>query len=200
MICRDISGVILAGGENKRFGGSVKSNIVIGGEKIIDRIIRTLNSIFEELIIVTNTMEKFKTPGNIIYTEDFIKGAGPLGGIHAAMRSSSYNSIFVFAGDMPYLNRSLVIKQAGFFNDHHSAGAVVPVHKDGIEPLHSIYSCSLHGMLEEHLRNTTDYNIRRFLEKIEVVYFKPEGQGRALKAFTNINTPGEAELENLKSS
>jgi hypothetical protein len=30
-----ISGVILAGGDNKRFGGILKSNTIIGGETII---------------------------------------------------------------------------------------------------------------------------------------------------------------------
>ena len=42
--------------------------------------------------------------------QDEILGAGPLGGIHAAMKASSNDSIFVFAGDMPFLDKDIIIK------------------------------------------------------------------------------------------
>ena len=54
-----ISGVILAGGSNKRFGGITKANVVIGGECIISRIISTISGLFDEIIIVTNKPEEF---------------------------------------------------------------------------------------------------------------------------------------------
>ena len=44
-----ISGAILAGGSNKRFGGITKSNIVIDGETIISRIISTISDLFDEI-------------------------------------------------------------------------------------------------------------------------------------------------------
>lgn len=49
----NISGVILAGGTNKRFGGITKANIVIYGETIASRISETLSEIFGDIIIVT---------------------------------------------------------------------------------------------------------------------------------------------------
>jgi molybdopterin-guanine dinucleotide biosynthesis protein A len=52
-----ISGVILAGGSNKRFGGITKANVVIDGETIISRIISTISDLFDEIIIVTNKPE-----------------------------------------------------------------------------------------------------------------------------------------------
>jgi molybdopterin-guanine dinucleotide biosynthesis protein A len=50
----NISGVILAGGSNKRFTGMTKANIVIGGKTIISRIMEIIRDIFDEIIIVTN--------------------------------------------------------------------------------------------------------------------------------------------------
>ena len=42
----NISGVILAGGENKRFDGINKSNLIIGGSSIISRIVNIISDIF----------------------------------------------------------------------------------------------------------------------------------------------------------
>jgi len=40
---RNISGVILAGGENKRFAGVNKSNLIIEGASIISRIVNIIS-------------------------------------------------------------------------------------------------------------------------------------------------------------
>ena len=56
---RKISGVILSGGANKRFDGTIKSNIVIDGKTIISRIINTINDLFDEILIVTNSPTEF---------------------------------------------------------------------------------------------------------------------------------------------
>ena len=107
---KNISGVILAGGENKRFDGIIKSNIIIRGSSIISRIIDTISDIFEEIIIVTNTPEKFHPFNNCkIVADQFLK-AGPLGGIHSAIKASSKESVFIFAGDMPFLDKKIIYK------------------------------------------------------------------------------------------
>ena len=79
-----ISGGILAGGANKRFGGITKATIIVDGEKIITRMLRTIRDLFEELIIVTNTPGEFQEISGCRIIEDQYKEAGPLGGIHAA--------------------------------------------------------------------------------------------------------------------
>jgi molybdopterin-guanine dinucleotide biosynthesis protein A len=197
MICGNISGVILAGGSNNRFGGTLKAKILIDGQRIIDRALETLREIFDEIIIITNTPSEFNDINDCKIAEDYIKNKGPLGGIHAAMKKSSKEAIFVFAGDMPFLSGKLIIKQAGSYY-HTLPEAFVPEHDNNIEPLHGIYSCRMMTKLEEHLNNTDDLNIRRFLEKINVVYYKPGNRRLYLKAFTNINTPSEATIAGKK--
>ena len=121
----NISGVILAGGENRRFNGLPKSKIVIDGKTIIARILDTINEIFDEIIIVTNSPEEYKEYSNCKIVSDHFLKAGPLGGIHAALKGTSNEAIFVFAGDMPLLDKKLIISQINYFNERHIADAPV---------------------------------------------------------------------------
>src|SRR5450759_2128051 len=114
----NISGVILAGGANKRFNGITKAKIVIDGKTIISRIIDTIGDIFDEIIIVTNTPEEFKEYTNFKLVSDKFLKIGPLGGIHAALKASSKEAMFVFAGDMPLIDKRVITRQIDFFNSH----------------------------------------------------------------------------------
>jgi molybdopterin-guanine dinucleotide biosynthesis protein A len=111
-----ISGVILAGGTNKRFGGITKANVVIGGKTIISRMISTISDLFDEIIIVTNNPIEFKDLTQYKIVQDLFLKAGPLGGIHAALNASSEDAIFVFAGDMPFLDKEIISDQINEFN------------------------------------------------------------------------------------
>lgn len=191
----DISGVVLAGGANSRFGGKTKSNEIIGNERIITSILKAIRPVFNELIIVTNNPEEFSDITGCVFTGDLFLRKGPLGGIHAAMKVSSGEAMFVFAGDMPFLNQELILSQARDFVDD-PADALIPIVKEYPEPLHSIYSKSLCGKLEDLLGNGTDYTIRNFLKTLSVRYFKVPDTEKFVKSFTNINTPGEADILN----
>lgn len=186
----NISGVILAGGENRRFGGNIKAKSLVGGKRIIDRILNITCGIFDEIIIVTNTPEEFSDLKNCKIVGDYFKETGPLGGIHSGMVNSSKEAVFVFAGDMPYLSHKLIMRQIGAYNSKPS-DAVIPEWTRGIEPLHAIYRRSLADKLEEHLNSSKDYNIRVFLNKIGFTLYKPEVNADVIRAFTNINTPAD---------
>jgi molybdopterin-guanine dinucleotide biosynthesis protein A len=192
-----ISGVILAGGAGSRFGVENKTNIVMNGEKIIDRIINTLTLIFDEIIIVTNSPGEIVQPSGIIIGSDHFLNVGPLGGIHAAMKASSKEAVFIFAGDMPYLNKELIMKQIDFFYSDY-AEVVLPMIKNYIEPLHGIYRNVLLVRLEEYLSSGKEYAVRNFLKNVDVRYLKLKGSREVLKSFTNINTPGEARRLKLR--
>jgi molybdopterin-guanine dinucleotide biosynthesis protein A len=195
----NISGVILAGGAGSRFGGENKTNIVIDGEKIIDRIINTLTRIFDEIIIVTNTPGEIEQPSGFKITSDHFLNVGPLGGIHAAMKASSKEAVFIFAGDMPYLDKELIIKQIEFFYSN-TAEAVLPVIKNYIEPLHGIYRNLLSERLDVYLSSQKEYAVRDFLKNVDVRYLELKGSKEIIKAFTNINTPGEARRLKMRGS
>ena len=55
-----ISGVILAGGANKRFGGITKATIIIEGEKIISRIISTSETCLRRSSLLPTHRKNFR--------------------------------------------------------------------------------------------------------------------------------------------
>jgi molybdopterin-guanine dinucleotide biosynthesis protein A len=186
----NITGVILAGGENRRFGGIAKHEILIDGVSIISRITGLLERIFEEVEIVTNKPEKFRNYSNFLITSDIFPGKGPIGGIHAAMKASSGVAFFVCAGDMPFLDRDLIIHQA----EHYLSGdytALVPEIDKFQEPLHSIYSRSTLGILENYLTESDNPSVREFCSIIRASPYLPGDSDLARKAFININSPDD---------
>jgi molybdopterin-guanine dinucleotide biosynthesis protein A len=188
----NISAVILAGGENKRFSGIIKSNIIIDGSTIIKRIIDTVSEIFREIIIVTNSPDEFHFYPNCRIVGDQFKKVGPLGGIHAAIEASTKKSVFIFAGDMPFLDKKIIMNQIELFSQL-SSDALIPRINRSDEPLHSIYSCSIYGKLDDYLSSSTQYAIRDFLRNVKVSYMELEDSEKTKRAFTNINTPEDAE-------
>ena len=185
-----ISGVILAGGAGSRFNGRLKPKIVIDGESIISRIISVIRDLFDEIIIVTNNPEEFEEFNFCRIIQDEIPNAGPIGGIHAGMKSSSNKAIFVFAGDMPFLDKGIILNLIDVFGNS-GADAVIPAIEEYIEPLHSVYSTSLTHNLEIYLKSDHSKAVRDFIKLLNVEYLQFDGTENNKRAFTNINNPSD---------
>jgi molybdopterin-guanine dinucleotide biosynthesis protein A len=184
----NISGVILAGGAGKRFNGAIKPKIIIGGKTIISRIIEVYEQIFNEIIIVTNTPDEFAEFKKYIIIRDLITDRGPLGGIHAALNTVSNDAIFVAGGDMPFLSAVLIEKQAEYFNELH-CDILIPKIGELIEPLHGVFRKSIAGTLEDYLNEGTDFAVRDFLKRTNVMYMQTDESEKNLNSFMNINSP-----------
>lgn len=192
-LINNISGVILAGGASKRFNGIIKAKIVIDGKTIISRIIETLGDIFDELIIVTNTPEEFKEYNSCKIIGDQYLNKGPLGGIHSALKVSEKEALFVFAGDMPLLEKEIIIRQIDFYNIN-KCDVLIPQINKYIEPLHGIYKKTVLRILEEYLEGDNDFAIREFFKKVNVHYLQFEGSEKSRSAFTNINSLSDVSI------
>ncbi len=81
-----IAAAILAGGKASRLGGLAKGTLdIAGGQTIIDRLVRELTQGgAEEIIISANDATPYGRYGKRIVA-DITKGAGPVGGIEAAL-------------------------------------------------------------------------------------------------------------------
>jgi len=190
-----MSGVILAGGANKRFGGKTKSNIIVGEETIISRIIFIITDLFGEKIIVTNKPEEFQGFTQCKVIADHYLKAGPLGGIHAALRSASGDAIFVFAGDMPFLDKKIIEGQINEFN-RSEYDVLIPRIGKLTEPLHAIYRKSVLDDIERFLTEGKNRAVRAFLHELNTGYFQVPDTEPNRSAFTNINSP--ADISGLK--
>jgi molybdopterin-guanine dinucleotide biosynthesis protein A len=191
-----LSGVILAGGSNRRFSGRTKANLEIDGVTIITGIIKKIATFFEEIIIVTNNPEEFSQFQGVKLAGDIFLNAGPLGGIHSGIKKSSKDAVFVFAGDMPLLNVQIINRQIEFLESNPCC-ILVPRFGDNIEPLHSIYSRSVLDPLEKYLSGGNDHAVREFFRLSDTVFFDLEDSEDVRNAFANINYPSD--LEAVKS-
>lgn len=90
--------VILCGGKSSRMGFD-KSKIEIKGKYLIELIAEKLETVFDEVILVAEKKDKFKT---LKYTvlEDLKKEYGPAGGMHTALKYA--NSKYVFFHGLRY--------------------------------------------------------------------------------------------------
>jgi len=183
-----VTGVILAGGESRRMG-SDKSLLPIFGARFIDHLYRTMDELFEEVIIVTNSPGLYagidcrKVP-DIYYAQ------GSLAGIHSAVCHARHDKVFVAACDMPFLNPAVV---RDLCTRAASADVVIPVHNEGAEPLHALYSKSCIGPMEEVLDRGQKRIVGFFpqvtVEEVDTGEWQDlDPEGLSLR---NINTPEE---------
>jgi molybdopterin-guanine dinucleotide biosynthesis protein A len=184
----DIAGVILAGGENRRFP-VLKGLVRVGGERIIERTLRIFRGFFDDVIISTNRPEDYFFLGERM-VGDVFRPKGPMVGIYSAIINTEMERIFVAACDMPFIKPELIRYLSGIKTD---ALIVVCSFNNRIHPLLGLYDRRLVKPLEENIkRGSTE--LLGFIRgvKTEVVdeddVRRIDTEGRS---FVNINTPGD---------
>ena len=183
-----LSGIILSGGKSLRMGEN-KAFLEIDGIPIITRIYDLFKELFQEVIIVTNQKEVFKNFDSKIY-HDLMPDKGALGGLYTGIFFSSFQYSFCVACDMPFINKSLV---EYLIKNTQNNDVVVPRTKDGLQPLHAIYSKNclhpIERIIEEGKYKIIDmYKMLRVrvVEEHEFLSLDP-----LRDSFININTPEE---------
>lgn len=173
-----------------------KSLLRISDTPLIDKIVDLLEELFSEIVIITGKESvKNRFPGYPV-EKDFFKEAGPLAGIHAALKTAVNPAVFVFACDMPCLEKSLISDMLEHYQTlQQSPGVYVPEHKSGFEPLHAIYHKSILPLIENQLE-INRYKISELYTKTEVVYYQIPRE--SVSTFYNINT--KEDIERLKYS
>jgi molybdopterin-guanine dinucleotide biosynthesis protein A len=121
---------------------------------------------------------------------DEFPGQGSLAGIHAGLKQSKTEQVFVVACDMPYLNSELIRRM---ISKAPGSDVVIPESDGGFEPLHAVYSKNCLPAMEEALKNGTrkivdcfDWSKVSVLSRDETAAVDPE-----FLSFRNINTPEE---------
>jgi molybdopterin-guanine dinucleotide biosynthesis protein A len=186
-----ISGVILAGGAGKRFGGKAKHNVIVGGRTILYGMLEVIGDIFQEIIIVTAKNSREEFPGYTTVHDEYA-GIGPLGGIHAALKQTASDAIFVFAGDMPLIDKDIILQQIKVYSMTRPA-MLVPKYGELTEPLHSIYNISILRDLEDFIRNNSNHPVYEFFDIAGAAYFNLDDTEETRNKFLNINTPADVE-------
>jgi molybdopterin-guanine dinucleotide biosynthesis protein A len=99
----DVTALILAGGKATRLGGIDKRAIVVEGRTIFERQVEALAPCVAEIVVsAPRPIAGFRT------VTDAVPDLGPLGGIAAGLAAAHTAWLFVVAGDMPHIHRSLI--------------------------------------------------------------------------------------------
>ena len=189
----NITGVILAGGENRRVQSRKKAFFDIGGQPIIGRIYQVLAAVFPRTMIVTNTPLDF-IEWNAVLATDIFPLRSSLTGIHAALFSIDTPYAFICACDAPFVKQELVETIAAGLTDNFDV--VIPETAKGLEPLCAVYSVRCLEAIERQLRQQQRFAIWHILKRLRVNTILEEKLRQSdpfLDSFMNVNTPADLE-------
>lgn len=141
-------GVVLAGGEGRRFGGG-KAEAQLGGASLAERAVRALRPLCGSVVVSIARGGTNPAPGQPV-VEDAGSRVGPLGGIAAAFAATGQADLLVLACDYPAVGTSFLralLAQAGTGDD-----LVFPVDDGGRDhPLVALWRRSCEGVVREAL-------------------------------------------------
>lgn len=178
------SGVILAGGRSSRMKFN-KAFAQISDRSVISIIIEKFESVFNEIMIISNEPEFYQHLGLPIYA-DIYPRMGPVAGIHSALYYSSNESVFVTGCDVPFMNMDLVRMMISRLEDYDS---VVPQIDGLLQPLTAVYSRKCLPILTNCLESKRVKLIRIFeeLNALMITRDEIEKYGVVEEMFLNVN-------------
>lgn len=192
---RRVLGVILAGGENRRYGAP-KALATVGGERIIDRALRAVREVTGRVVLVANDEPTYAVLG-LPMRPDIRPGIGSLGGIYTAVvwaEEEGCVGALLAACDMPFLVPGLLRE---LVRDPRPDEVVVPASdsRRGLEPLCAYYGIACRRAIERALERGDraiisffpDVRVRRIEHAVVTMFGDPE------KLFWNVNTPEDRE-------
>lgn len=151
---------------------------------LVRHVTDVISPLFDEVMLIGHMREGLES---FTVVEDIYPGCGPLGGIYTALSISKASQCFVFAADMPNLNKDLIRYMISVADDHD---VVIPFWSKGREPLHSIYHKRILPVAADLLKKKT-YRIFDLLKTVDILPI-PEDIIRRYTdpeiTFANINT------------
>ena len=189
---RACTGVILAGGQNKRFDGVEKTFEQVGEASIFEHIYSIFRKLFDQLILVTNHPEKYMA-WDIPMATDLFDIRSSLTGLHTGLFYSTTPYAFFAACDTPFLQKEMV--ETVLNNIAPKVDIVVPQTELGFEPLCAAYSRLCLKPVQAQLESG-QLQIQRLFKTMRTRKI-PETTLRKIDpnliSFFNINTPEDLE-------
>ncbi|MET0502822.1 MAG: NTP transferase domain-containing protein [Candidatus Binatia bacterium] len=185
---RDATAVVLAGGKSSRMGRP-KSLLPFGDEPLIAHIVRALQRIFPDIVVVAAPEQELPSlPARLV--RDEIAYQGPVGGIYYGLKAAGGEFSFVTSCDVAFLNPRLIAHLISQIKDYD---VVVPWWEERYQPLHAVYRRDVLPLLEGQLQRGELRPVYLFdkvrtckVSEEEIRGFDPEGL-----SFFNMNTPDD---------
>ncbi|PHQ47004.1 molybdenum cofactor guanylyltransferase [Halorubrum sp. C3] len=199
-----VTGVVLAGGNSRRFDAGDKALATLDGETFLERVLGTLRaSTAQPPIVAVQTeaqreqLRRTLPPSwDVRFVLDDSSLAGPLAGLLSACEAASTPWIFAVGCDMPLLDPRAVRELWTRVANHaeRAPEAVVPVSRRGRrEPLHAFYRRS--AVISHRNSVSDESSFNAFLAEFDHVDYAELNELPQLirLSTTNINTVAELE-------
>jgi molybdopterin-guanine dinucleotide biosynthesis protein A len=184
------TGVILAGGQNKRFDGQNKAFLRIGGKRIVDRLLEVYNRLFEQVVLVTNDPAAYMDVDALIVTDHYLVRSS-LNGLHAGLFAAAQEHAFFAACDTPFVKVALI--QSLLETVTPKADIVIPSTSAGYEPMFAVYKKTCLPAMEWQLERDL-LKIQGLFRKVRVKTVDEADLRKKdpeLVSFFNVNTPDD---------
>lgn len=183
-----LTAIVLAGGRSSRMGSS-KALLPFDDEPLIVHIVRRLQSLFPEIVVVAAPGQELPSmPVKVVH--DDVAYQGPVGGIYYGLEAAGGELGFVTSCDSAFASLALVshlVAQAAAYD------VVVPRWDGRLQPLLAVYRNTVRPFLRAQLSNGELRPVHLFdkvrtliVEPDEIRRFDPDGA-----SFFNMNTPDD---------
>lgn len=185
--------VILAGGQASRYGGKPKGLELVGGKRILDRLVDAFAEVFPAPpILVANDPAAASWRPDLAVHADVRPGEGALGGLHTAIALGDGGPVIVAAWDMPFVPPGLLSELAAGLTNHD---ACLPASdgRRGLEPMLAAYGPACLTPIVAAL-DRGDRRAIAFHDAVRVGILPIErvrSYGDPALIFLNVNTPDD---------
>jgi len=189
----NVAAIILCGGESRRMGRP-KAWLPLGGEALLQRVVRIASAATEPVVVVAaagQTLPELAAP--VVLTRDRLSGRGPLQGLAFGLDALPPTAEFVYATavDAPFLEPAWIARLAELIGDFDVAAPRI----DGrIHPLASLYRAQ---PTREAARRLLDEGVLRLTALVERLRARDVSAEELrlvdpeLRALRNLNTPAD---------
>ncbi len=169
--------------------GADKAMLHIDGKSLLEKSLELCKPVCHDILISSNNLKHGKFGFTLIHDE--IKYCGPIGGIYSCLKKSETDWNFVISVDAPFITGDFVeflISEIGEFD------AVVPIHKNGKEPLIAMYHKNCASFIQERIE-LKDYKMYNLLNVLNTKFTNVDSWAKKYPAFfKNLNRPEDSIL------
>ncbi len=185
LVTKDLTAVILAGGQGRRMGGQDKGLIEFNGRPLVEILIEKLKQQSIDIVINANrNQSRYAQFGLPVISDQLTDFQGPLAGFAAVMQALPNTTILTLPCDSPRLASDYVNR---FLDCFAQTQAPIIVAHDGkrLQPVHAMMRTDLLSSLIEFLQRGERKIDRWYAEH----HFEQVDFSDATEMFENINTP-----------
>jgi molybdopterin-guanine dinucleotide biosynthesis protein A len=190
-------GVLVAGGAGTRLGlGIPKALVRVGGATLLQRGVRTLAAICDDLVVAAPAELALAVPSPMSRGADAPPPArafdppgasGPLAGVVAGLSSRAFERAVVLAVDLPFATSAALAALLERLGRHD---AIVPAPGGVPQPLAAAYAAAARPLLAAKL-HAGERSLTRALDSLDAVRLDDDALARlpgGLENFFNLNT------------